>query len=101
MRYLKTFERVWSKNIKVGEIYVIEEILIAEQGYKPNINLGKIIKKEYFLPGLPIIDVETYIKGDLEKYIFYGFETKYIKRLANKEEIAEFESIKNMKKYNL
>lgn len=100
MKYLKLYE-AWSKNIKVDDIYVIDEMLIINKGWdKENIRLGKIIKiinlKDYF-----VFKVKTFLKHSNEEFIFDALDLKHIKRKANEKEILEFELIENAIKYNL
>lgn len=101
MKYIKTYEGVWLKKLKEGNIYLIDEMLIAEKGYKHNFRLGKIIKLLKLGEAIIQINMKTYIKGTTEEYIFYDFKNKFIKRLATPEEINEFEAIENSKKYNI
>ena len=102
---LKIYEKVWSKNIIEGNIYVIDTILISSFKYKQNINLGKIIKKEKnSWDNSFSITLKTYINDTFEKYIWENFPKIYLKRIANKEEIKRFkkiEIIEKTKKYNL
>ncbi len=44
----KIYEKVWSKNIKEGDIYFIGEVLILEKGLKTTIELCKIAEKRYY-----------------------------------------------------
>ena len=97
MKYLKTYETMWLKNIKVGDIYVIDEMLISTKEYKANINLGRIVKivaDEFF-------DIETFIKGSYEKYTLEFIHQRFIKRRATKEEINEYNTIEARKKFGL
>jgi len=95
MKHLQLYE-AWTKNIKPGDIYVIDEIIISSEKYSTNIRLGRILDIDWnhFI-------VKTFLKGSNKEYIFYMLGLKNIKRKANKEEILEFETIENSNKYNL
>ena len=97
MKYIKTYETLWDKNIIEGKIYKIEECIILREGTK-NIPLGRIIKKE---EGGYHVKLKTFLKGTLEEFIFSDLSRQFIKRKATPEEIIEFESIEMSKKYNI
>ena len=98
MKYIKTYETLWSKNIIVGNIYKIEEILIMRDGIA-NISLGRIIEMDP--PDGYHVKMKTYLKGSHKEFIFNDFAKKHIKRKAIPEEIIEFESLEMSKKYNI
>lgn len=94
----KIYERMWSKNIKVGDIYEIDSMILADKEYSTNIPLGRVIKK---YDDVPLFDVKTFTKGSHNEYITECLSDRNIKRKATPEEIQEFEAIENSKKYNL
>jgi hypothetical protein len=94
----KIYEKLWSKNIKVGDIYEIESMLIAHKGYVSNIPLGRIIRR---FENSTLFDVKTFTKNNHEEYIMEYLSVANLKRKATQEEIQEFEAIENSKKYNL
>jgi len=102
MKYIHLYE-AWSKNIHIGDIYVIEEIIIAKEKYETNIELGRIVDIElHERSNLPAyFTVKTFIKNTNKEYFIEGLNLSYIKRKANSEEIIEFEMIENSNKYNL
>lgn len=100
MKHIKQFEGIWTKNLIVGNIYVIDRIFIARPG-KHNLPYGKITKIH---DGNYYVEMKTYIEGTYEDYTFEILERQFIKRRANKEEIAEFygyETLQKALKYNL
>lgn len=99
MKYIKTFERVWLKNLVEGKIYEIETIILADYEWKTNINLGRIIKI-YKNEDVLFFNMKTFLKGSL-KEIEIELYPKNIKKLATPEQIIEFETLENQKKYNL
>ena len=91
MKHIKTFEAVRSKNLIIGEIYKIEQIIIAEKG-ESNMNLGQIIDIE---DGITFLQpyhfkVKTYLNKTGDEYIFKSLERMFIERKATPEEIEEF-----------
>lgn len=94
----KIYERVWTKNIKIGEIYKIESMILAQKGYATNIPLGRIVST--FMNN-SFLDIKTYTTGNHDEYIIEDTDPKYLKRKATPEEIQEFEAIENSEKYNL
>lgn len=96
MKYLKTFERIWSKNIIEGDIYEVQSVILANVGYTTNIPLGKVISKNDYY-----VDILTYTKNNLSEYILHGINKSFIIKKASAEQIQEFEAIEQSKKYNL
>lgn len=94
----KIYEKMWSKNIKVGDIYEIESMILANKEYSTNIPLGRVIKSYV---DVLLFDVKTFTKGNHDEYIMECLSNRNIKRKATPEEIQEFEAIENSKKYNL
>lgn len=99
----KIYEKVWSKNIKEGDIYFIGEVLILEKGLKTTIELCKIAEKRYYYKDETMFNIiiKTYLKENLTEIILENFDKSLLKRKATQEEIQEFEAIENSKKYNL
>ena len=100
MRHIKQFEHVWVKNLIPGNIFVIERIFIGGTG-KHNLTLGQIIKVH---EGSYLVDMKTYLERTYEDYTLEYLDRTFIKRRANKEEIAEFygyETLQKALKYNL
>lgn len=89
---------MWSKNIKIGEIYEIESMILANKEYRTNIPLGRVIKN---YGDILLFDVKTFTKDNHEEYIMEYLSNTNIKRKATSIEIQEFEAIENSKKYNL
>jgi hypothetical protein len=101
MKYIKTYEGIWSKNIKENQIYKIDSIYIAQKG-EHNIPLGKVLDTtDARYTGKEYSEVKTFLRSSLEEYTFIGLEKKFIKRKATPEEINEYYAIENSKKYNL
>ena len=98
MKYLKTYETLWSRNIISGNIYRIEEILIMKDGVT-NIPLGRIIGNVH--PDNYHVKMKTYLKGSYDEFIFSDLAKNFIIRKATPEEINEFETIEQSKKYNI
>ena len=103
MKYLKYFEKIKGKNVKIGEIYRIRPVQI--DSHKTTIPLAKIIKKL----GPEIVNLETYIEDEnCEKWTLGNYNKRILLNIATKEEIEYFNDIANMfaaikdsKKYNL
>ena len=111
MKYIKTFERVWSKNLVEGKIYEIQTKILAYYKWKTNMNLGRITKLKYDkniedvlyienIEDVLYIEVKTFLKDSLEEIQITLFP-KDIKKVATPEQIIEFETLENQKKYNL
>jgi len=66
MKYIKQFEGIWSKKIKIGTIYRIDSMIISEKEYKHNIPLGRVIKS--YQDNL-LLDVKTFIKGSYDEFV--------------------------------
>jgi len=98
MKYLKTYEKIYLKNIIPGRIYRISEFIIANKEYRTTMPIGRLLKCD---DEKNTLTMKTFIKGTDEEHIFYPFFRKYIMNIASKEEILEFETIENTKKYNL
>lgn len=94
----KIFEKMWAKNIKVGELYEIESMILANKEYSSNIPIGRVIKS---YGDILLFDVKTFTKGNHDEYVMECLSDKNIKRKATPEEKQEFEAIENSKKYNL
>jgi len=100
MKHIKTFEGIWSKNLIVGNIYVIDRIFIADKGCH-NLPYGRITKVH---KGFYYVDIEIYLERSYEEFKLESLERQFIKRLANKEEIDQFnnyETLQKALKYNL
>lgn len=102
MKYIKTFEVVWSKNLVEGKIYEIQTKILAYYKWKTNMNLGLITKLKYDknIEDVLCIEVKTFLKDSLEEIQITLFP-KDIKKVATPEQIIEFETLENQKKYNL
>ena len=95
MKYIKKYENI--NNIKIGNIYKTN-LKYASFPYAENekiISLVKILD----ING-NILYVKTFLKKNKEEYIFNCLKNQ-LTRIANKEEKEFFNSIENMKKYNL
>jgi len=104
MKYLKTYEGIWSKNLKIGSIYLIDECIVTEEEYKKNIPLGMIVNLVKVDDTIIQIDMKSYIYKTNDEYLFEDFSKKLIKRLATPEEIEQFkeyEILNKANKYNL
>lgn len=102
MKYIKTFEVVWSKNLVEGKIYEIQTKILAYYKWKTNMNLGRITKLKYDknIEDVLCLEVKTFLKDNLEEIQITLFP-KDIKKVATPEQIIEFETLENQKKYNL
>ena len=91
MKYLKYFEKIKGKNVKVGEIYRIRpiEMLHSER----TLPLAKIIKTL----GPELISLETYIENEpWEKWTLGNYDKIILLNKATQEEIKYFNDIANM-----
>jgi hypothetical protein len=99
MKFIKTYEGVWEKNIKVGEIYKMTDFLVAEKGYLRNIPICRVLDTT----GYGYFNIKTFIKSTREKYVMELYK-KFILKKATPEEIKEFEEFETYetsKKYNI
>lgn len=102
MKYLKYFEKIKGKNVKVGEIYRIRPTGINN---KMSLPVAKIISRL----GTEYVSLETYIEDEnCEKWILRNYNKKILLNIATPEEIEyfnkfeeKFEAKKRSEKYNL
>jgi hypothetical protein len=95
VKHIKTYESVWEKNIKVGEIYKIPSFLIVNKGYLSNISICRILNRTehgYF-------NVKTFIKSTGEECVKELYK-KFILKKATPEEIKEFEAFEVLNMFN-
>lgn len=99
MKYLKYFEKIKGKNVKIGEIYRIRPIETTSTS-KKTIPLAKITDKY----SIERINFETYVENTGEKWEFQNYNKKELLNKATPEEINlfnEYEAREAGKKYNL
>jgi len=97
MKYLKQFETLNTKNIIVGDVYVIDTKLILTPTINDrNMSLGRIINRHE-----DYLNIKTFLVNSLEEYEFLGVYKNILKRKATKQEILDFEAIENSKKFNI
>ena len=98
MKYLKYFEKIKGKNISVGRIYRSGPFHIGKgEGERMTIPLVKILE----IKNNKLMVCKTYFKDNYEEHIFNYLRNIDLKNIASPEEIEFFNSIENMKKYNL
>lgn len=104
MKYLKYFEKIKGRNVKVGGIYRIRPYYKSDS-YTSTIPLAKIIDKL----GSEIISFVTYFQTDeCDKLLCKNHNKKELLNIATPEEIEyfnkfeeKFEAKERSKKYNL
>ena len=108
MKHLKKFEGVWSKNIKVGEIYKISEYLLPMKRWNNTIDLAKVIDIFYYeydkKDSINYIDIKTFIKETGEEFIMEYAVPKILLKKATKEDVERFHRYEinlTSKNYNL
>jgi hypothetical protein len=106
MKYLKYFEKIKGKNVKIGGIYRIRPYHKSDKSdHMSTIPLAKIIDKL----GSEIISFVTYFQtDDCDKLLFKNYNKKILLNIATPDEIEyfnkfeeKFESKERSKKYNL
>jgi len=100
----KIFEGgIWSKNLVIGGIYEIEDMIISEY-WRKNIPIGKIIDFPYEeTSGKYVVEIKTFISGTNQEHIL-ELERRFIKKKATPEQIKLFNRIETrskVKNYNL
>jgi len=95
MKYLKQFEKIKDKNISIGRIYRSGPWHVDSKVTIPLIKIIEINNVTHTMVG------KTYFKGSEEERIHYHLRKEDLKNIASPEEIEFFNSIENIKKYNL
>lgn len=99
MKYLKTYEGIFEKNIKAGEIYKIPNFLHPNINWSSNISIGKVLDKDEY----GNVKIKTFIKSSKDVVIM-EIHKKHISKKATPEEIEEFQKYEIQaagQKYNL
>jgi len=89
MKHIKTYEKLENDDIQVGNIYRIEET------FDGNMKVVKVLELNF-----NYVVVKGYFISDNEEHIFKTYR-RFLTNFASPEEIIEFETIENSKKYNL
>ena len=103
MKYLKYFEKIKGKNVKIGGIYRInprETGFLSYQQSKRSLPLAKVTNKL----GREYIDMITYVEETGEKWKFNNYNKSNLLNKATPEEIDwfnEYEAREAGEKYNL
>lgn len=94
MKYIKYLEKIKNKNIQIGRIYRLKNYAINGRLL---ISIGKIID----IPTKDNITLKAYFQDNNDEYIFKNFKKSDFTNIATPAEIEQFNTIENMKKYNL